>query len=242
MNNFDQSSSGLNIEVIAHLDTDLSRVEFEENFERDERLEDHFQFVGYGNHNSIDLLDVENYKFTKKEFISMMFHFEEEDYIRSNYNGSFSKASKDDIVNYWDQYLSSDFNAVDIIEYYIDHLNPRFEVLTVNGYSQGDVLNVILSHNAIEEYNFDDRDTFLSSMSEHFENLAFRCPVHAKLEIDNGEFYLCEYLTNVYDWEKDQVLTGLSKDKTFTSEYTKEQQTYILTWLDENLNTELDYI
>ena len=130
MNNFDQSSIGLNIELNAIYCTESARINFSENFKRDEYLGDHFHFVDYGNHNEINLLDIDNYKFTKKEFISMIFHFENEDYVRSNYNGSFSKASKGDIVNYWDQYLSSDFNAVDLIEYYIQHLNPRFEVLT----------------------------------------------------------------------------------------------------------------
>ena len=79
-------------------------------------------------------------------------------------------------------------------------------------------------------------------MCNHFENLAFRCPVYARLEIEGNEFYIDEYLSDLYQWEKDQVLKGLSKDENFTNEYTKDQQTYILEWLDENLQTDLDYI
>ena len=47
-----------------------------------------------------------------------MFNFENEGYIRDNYNGSFSKATKADLLDYWDNYLSTDFNASDLIEYY----------------------------------------------------------------------------------------------------------------------------
>lgn len=245
MNNFDQSSSGLNIELNTMYCIESARINFDENFKRDEYLEDHFHFVDYGNHNVIDLLDIENYKFTKKDIIDGLCSDSQcsLDYLKQVFledqGFSFSRATKSDLIEYVE---STVYNTNNLVEFYIEHLNPRFEVLTVNGYSQGDVLNVIFSHEAIEEYTFDDKETFINKMCDYSQNLAFSCPVYACLEIDGNEVYLDHYLKDIFYWDKEQVLAGLSTDENFTSEYTKEQQTYILTWLDENLQTDLDYL
>lgn len=244
MNNFDQSSTGINIEFSLFHDTYLSQERFQENFERDDHLQDHFHFISYGENGVIDLLSLDNYKFTKADFIKMMFHFENEEYIRDNYNGSFSKATKADIIDYWDNYLSTDFNASDLIEYYQENFKPSYEVLTVIGYCQGDQAYVIFSNESIKQYDFKDRDTFLSNMAEYFCNLFFDAPIYGRLEIEVGnevnEIYIYELLKSEYEYDKDDLLKAL-KESNYLKDYTQEQQVYIVEFLENELPDQPDY-
>ena len=69
MNNFDQSSMGVNLELNIFYDNDLSRIYFEDNFKRDQYVNDYWHFIDHGNFEEIDLLDLSNYDFTKKDLI-----------------------------------------------------------------------------------------------------------------------------------------------------------------------------
>lgn len=61
VNNFDQASNGLNLELTFERDEDLARMDFEDNFVRLDSGE--FVFTQYGNFDQsyFDLTDFENY-------------------------------------------------------------------------------------------------------------------------------------------------------------------------------------
>lgn len=245
MNNFNQSSTGINLELSCFKDIMQSQDLFSENFKRDYYLNDYFHFVSYGEFETIDLLDLENYNFTKSNLIDCIFSFENEEWVRDNYNGSFSKATKADLIEYWDNYISGSFSSNDLIEYYIENFKPKFEIVVVKGYCQGDQANVIFSHDHIKQYEFECMEKFIGGMSEYFENLFYGAPIYARLNIgidgESDDIYIDGILTDLYEWDRDLIIESVKTDNTLTG-YTKGEKTYIIEWLENNLPSDLDYV
>lgn len=238
MNNFDQSSTGVNLELHCFYDCDLSRIYFDDNFQKDGYLTDHFQFIDYGNHKVVDLLDLDNYKYTKQMIIEGLLSYFNcsiehlGTHFLNDHGFYLSKATKTDLIEYVETSL---YHSSDIIKFYIDNFDPLFEVITIYGHSQGDQVDIIFSFEAMKEYTFQDREKFIDTMQEYFTNLFYNAPVYCRLEINGNELYFDEYIKDQYCYDKNEILQIADK------QIDHQNKKYILEWLDQNLPVYPDY-
>jgi hypothetical protein len=101
----------------------------------------------------------------------------------------------------------------------------------ITGYSQGDAIKVLL---------LDDAPKYITE--DYLTHLFFDCPAHIGLEVVNNvtevesEIYLEELLSNIYDYDKSEILDKLALDNTL--EYKAE----VLEFLESNLPDYLEVI
>lgn len=170
MNNFDQSSTGVNIELVAHYDSDFAQYLFDDNFVRVETdgssaFNDYYRNVG------------------------TWLYIDEKSVDPDNYNKS--------------------------------------KTVAIRGFCQGDYAEIIVPTNLSFKRGFD--------FQTYFENLFYRAPVYARIEIDGEEYYLDEYLSDLYQWDRAEVITGFEKN------FNHDKKDIVMKWLEENLPMDLSY-
>ena len=171
MNNFDSSTSGVNLEVSCFWDNDLSCMYFEENFQRLEN--DQFLFVDNGNFSDqFDCTDLDNYDLKSGKNKDLL------KYIVDKFYNCIENVNQDSLI-YFSKYAKQ-LNKLELIglvenafpydyeDFLTYNFTPLYEVLTVRGHCQGDQATVIFTHESIKEYNFDNREQFLSMMQKIF--------------------------------------------------------------------------
>jgi hypothetical protein len=218
MNNFDQSSSGYNIELSAFYDNDASRRLFDDMFTCVSR--DSFSLLNcryrgvniyaYDLPSSFELFDLDNWIMPTK----MVLH----DLILNNlFNGckgsmntetkdQFSKSSyqltKCQLIEFLKDTYQEDLQA-----FIVEHLTPKFTIVASRGYSQGDYAEVIYFK---EDFNTND--------SLDFDQELWSSPIYARFTVNDEEFYIDELLKDQYDYDQDefeQVITSLINKSDF---------------------------
>lgn len=122
----------------------------------------------------------------------------------------------DNIKRIGDKYVYVDFgnyNAEDVLQ---DNIT-----ITTTGYSQGDWAKVYIPKEL-------ENNPGIQSTIDH---LFWDSPVYGIIKINDEEIYVDELLSNVYEWNKEEVLSNL---KSQVSEKTYE-------YLKNNLPTNLEY-
>ena len=112
----------------------------------------------------------------------------------------------------------------------------NFTTETVTGYSQGDVVEVIIPEELRDILGVPEGKDIVSN--EHLEHLIYGCPFSAILVIDGVELYLDEILNDQFVWDKQKVLSGLPSH---LKSYTEDQQKIIMDFCESNLPEYLDY-
>lgn len=265
MNNFDQSTSGVNLTLNCFYDKDRSQSDFDESFHVLQyagfRQNSVLVFNQFGNFDFSDfeLTDLDNYDLsdcTVKSIFKDYYNFKyptniDEDLKATDYTG----------VKELIMYLDINFNDLDVnglleaietdlycdtdfAKFLSDNYNKNYITLESRGYSQGDYSEIILTKELIDHYieNFEELATadqaakFLQSTIDH---LIWDAPLYARLEIetdqDEQEFYFDEYLTDFYNYDKDQLV------QIFNDNYTGDHKVYISEWLTDNLPDHADY-
>lgn len=267
MNNFDKSSSGVNLTLNCFHDTDRSRSDFEESFHI-------LQHAGFRQHsvlvfNQFGNFDVSNFEFTDLDNYAIT-ALTVKEIFKAYYNSQYPtnidndlKAS--DLSDVKDLYFDLDCGSLRDLdqagllecietllyceesfqEFLQDTFNKNYTVLESRGYSQGDYSEIILTKELINDYieNFEGLKTadqvaeFLQSTIDH---LIWDAPIYARLEIETEqeeqEFYFDEYLTDVYNYDKETLL------KIFNDNYTGDHKVYISEWLADNLPDQPNYL
>jgi hypothetical protein len=107
----------------------------------------------------------------------------------------------------------------------------KFLTLETRGYSQGDWAKVFINIPSYEKVTgkpFDDvAETHLKKNIDH---LFWDSPVYARLEIGVDELHLEQYLSNPYQWDKEEVLRNI-----------KDQPDHIMEYLINELPEEPSY-
>jgi len=251
MNNFDCSTSDVSLDLSCHFDVSMAQIYFEENFTRCTDLNggsllndryynvDLFIFTGGNNIGGFDLADKDFYhikRVTNKQILKS---------IIDQFYGEALEDLKDDSMHYFSKYpyQLNKYELLELIEnaYNEDYqvflnntFDKKFEVIAIRGYSQGDYAEIIFTEELIKEYNFKDKEKFLSMMGDHFTNLFYDQPLYCRLEVDDQEYYLDNFQADQYTWDKDTVLEQASK----VIEHGKK--VYILEWLSNNLPDQPD--
>lgn len=241
MNNFDQSSTGLNITVIAFRDTDLSRFYFEEAFFTIKEGRKDLLVYCEGNFSDFE----KEYSFTKAELLAAYVAHMGDTYSRSDFFNDFktnmgygySKACKDDLVEHVKHELYYSYEWHTFCEK--AGFKTNFDIVVSTGYCQGDYREVIVPHKLWECIGIPKPECVQSNLGGHIDNLLWDCPVYARFEVNGEEFYIDQELKNSYSWDKSEALEiaqNLIKDS-----FTSEEQSIIMDFLASALETNLDY-
>lgn len=241
MNNFDTSSSGLNIELRASYDLDMSRFYFEEAFFTIKEDSKDQLVYSEGNYSDFE----KEYTFTVKELKGAMIdqlcwaNYALSDLradIKDYTGDSWSKVKKADLIDYmqkdWDSNQWNEFCEK-------AGFKANFDTVISRGYSQGDYKEVIIPHKFWECVGIKKPECVQSNLGETIGNLLWGCPVYCRFTVNGEEFYIDQELPDSYRWDKDQALQIAGK--LIEKECTKEEQTIILDFLTSALKTDLDY-
>jgi predicted house-cleaning noncanonical NTP pyrophosphatase (MazG superfamily) len=218
MNNFDQSSSGYNIELNAFYDNDASIRIFDDMFTCVSRdsfslLNGRYRGVNiyaYDMPASFELFDLDNWIMPTKKVLHDLIL----DNLFNGCKGSMNTETKDQFSKLSYQLTKcqlieflKDTYQEDLNSFIVEHLTPKFTVVSSRGYSQGDYAEVIYFK---EDYNNND--------SLDFDNELWASPIYIRLTVNDEEFYIEEFLKNPYNYDQDeleQVITKLINESGF---------------------------
>lgn len=212
MNNFDQSSSGVNLELIVNWDCDRSQADFKECFHvlqhSGYRTHSILEYLDFGNiDKSFDFKDLSNYDFTKKELIAALKiggYWDQSTAKNKGYD--LYKATKQELCDYLIEASYYD----NLAEFLADNFKPNYKTITSRGYCQGDYSEIIFSKNAIDWLEKETNKTFADLKNDlqiEVDHLLWDAPLYARLTInDDHDIYLDELVNDLYSYDKDNLL------------------------------------
>lgn len=248
INNFDQSSSGLNLELSCYYDNDLSRMWFEETFHV-------LQYSGYrqnsilvyGNNfqdvSNFSLSDIDNYQVeSNKQLLKAFINYV---YTKPTYTDikelllEIDVCISDDIKTLWDAIETYIYDDSGCIEFLQDNFKQKYIIVTSRGYSQGDYSEVIIPESIISEFKDQTLETIGNYLQDEIDHLLWDAPIYCRLEIDGNEFYFDDKIEDVYSYDKDAMIEIFATNT--PENLTLDQIEYIVNWLTENLPENPDY-
>ena len=252
MNNFDTSSTGINLELNCFFDIDHSQHNFRENFKADPYSDDLWHFIDYGNFEAIDLDDLSNYdlksgtiKQIKENLYILYSKFIGSKYSTSNFlqndfkhimNSNYSDARKSDLI----EFASEGLEQMQYREFLKNTFTPLYEVIKIRGYSQGDQADIVLSNKIIEDHSFECKDKFLSLMKDQFTNQFYSAPLYCMLEINGHEYPLDQEIQDCYNYDKNEIIKASMLMFKNDNLYTSHIET-ITKFLSDNLPDHPEY-
>lgn len=247
INNFDQSSTGLNITVSAFRDTDSARFLFEEAFFTIKEGRKEQLVYCEGNFGDFE----KEYSFTKAELLTAWSKVESKADFLENFRGrmgfGYSKATKQDLIDYCETETGGGSNWLEFQEE--AGFKPNFDIVVSCGYCQGDYKEVIVPHKFWDCIGVKKPDCVQSSLGERIDNLLWDCPIYCRFKVNEKEYCIDQELANGYNWDKAEALeiaAKLIKDGFINAPlfiYTRliEEQVTIVNFLASALKNDLDY-
>ena len=242
MNNYDQSSSGVNLSLSCYYDLDLARIYFDEDLTLLSNndfslLNDRYRGVNIYQLNlgeetdQIDLVDFKNWNITKKSLLSAIKDYydclkEVSEDCKRHLGVPLSKCNKSDLIDFLEIDL---YNRSEIIEFLVKYFSFKFEVVSSRGYCQGDYCEVVIASN---DKKLIDR----LKKSNYVDNLVWDQPIYCQLDINDNEFSFNDYIKNCYNYDKGEIISIADK----YIEHDKKD--YILSWLESNLPEQPEYL
>lgn len=214
-NNYDQSSTGINIEVSACYDTGLSRAYFEDSILRYDRsffaydtapesIRDFIEIDSKANHES--LTDLAN---ELNEWCCY------DDYTDEELKQLIYDADPSMIMNrYWHSELGNSL-----------HLKQGFALYRTRGYCQGDIETVLYKG-----------DSMSASIQNSIDHLFWDAPVRASVTINEELYEYWDYDLPEYEWEKEKFIENIMDD------YKGENPDYVKEMLNKMLPNQLNYV
>ena len=241
MNNFNQSSTGLNITVSAFYDIDLSRFYFKEAFFTIKEGREDLLIYCEGNFSEFE----KEYSFSKAELLVAFVDHMGDTYGRSdflndfktNMGFSYSKACKDDLVEHVKHELYYSYEWHNFCEK--AGFKANFDIVVSRGYSQGDYREVIVPHKFWGVVGIPKPECVQSNLGGYIDNLLWDCPIYCRFTANEEEFFIDESLKNSYLWDKVEALEIAAK--LIKNSFTSEDQVVIMDFLASALKTDLDY-
>lgn len=251
MNNFDQSSSGVNLELNISFDADRARREFEESFNilqcSSYRQHSVVVFNQFGNFDVTDftLTDLENYKIeelTTKQIFKAFYNYQYPTNIDHDLKCSDFECIKELLQNLQIENLNT-LDQSEILEaietdLYCDNSFQEFlkDTFTCNylimesrGYSQGDYSQIIIPAQVLESYKGQTLEQIENNLQDVIDHLLWDQPLYARLTIDEEEFYIDEHLKDEYQYDQDEIKQVL------TDHLVHDQKEFIINWVVDNM-------
>lgn len=206
-NNYDQSSTGENIELYAFYDTESSRIQFDESFkilQHSSIGKGSLLFYNEGDNDSepSSVSDCYNLEGVT-ERNARAFCLKQESGLSAN------DVIEHKFINYvtWKDYAisildegNSIYNSCRDGFLEIEGASFIYEYESVQGYSQGDWGYVLY-----------EPQEWLKQPVAHFQRLVYDAPVYCRLEVNGEEYHLSEGLKDVYEWEHEDILEYAGK-------------------------------
>lgn len=210
MNNFDASTTGLNVELNCFRDTDLARFWFEEQFTCVSRDSFSLLNTGYRGVNifvyqspDFELFNLDNWIVpTKVKLHDLMLTK-----LFNGCTGTFNTETKDQYgkLSYkltkleLLEFLSGTYEE-DLHSFIVENLKPKFKVVSSRGYCQGDYVEVI--------YYPDNLGT---TEDLDFDNELWDTPVYCRLTINGEEFYIDSEMKDRYKYNEYEIASIIIK-------------------------------
>lgn len=230
-NNYDQSSTGTNLDLRCFYDGDLASDTFADNF----------SVIQHGGYKATACYFFTNCgQVEKPDYLSNCYDFTGADYrafrafcleqcVQSKAAGGYADCTARDVIEEkrqgfetWKEYAIELLDEMGIVEAMrdgfpdIEGAKVLFEVATARGYSQGDYAKIL----------FKREDWMKDNPSHIFSQFIFQQEIYCRLDVDGKEYHLSEGLADSYEYEKEELIA-----------YAKEQglSEYVTGWLSENL-------
>lgn len=232
-NNFDQSSSGLNIECTCFYDTDRSHMDFKDNFEvlqhSSYRTSSVLYYIDNGNvpvpgHDEIKFT-VKGERSAKIKKLVELSYFEEDE-IQTWDDDTINQ----EILNYYEvnliDYAQDKLDIIDGLEFVP---TKNLVVISSSGYSQGDYSTIIYCPDDLEKaWGNKPDENQIQKMVNHY---LWDAPIYARCEIDGKEYNIWDMPGyDDYEWDRDKFIDWIAKesgiDKEKFEEYIPENPSY----------------
>lgn len=259
MNNFDQSSTGINLSLNIFKDIHRSKMEFEESFHvyqyGGNRKKPILIWTQHGNHSfDNNFFDDEAHKIpegmTESDLLETLKDWVNEDVYVEIVEEFFDL--KETLT--FDAVLDAARREIDgFIDWKDEVLEEQYTEIGVTGYCQGDYTEVIVPHKTLEgtpyhpEYEGEDK-RFVTDLERDFENIIFNAPITGKLEVSipkhtgfETEIDLHDGIEDQYKYDKDEIVKVVSSDP-HIQKLPNEDREYILFWVNDNLPDDPEYI
>jgi len=239
MNNFDQSSSGINLDLTVFFDTNYSQTLFDDNMQRDNYNSELWHYTNYDQHSVTDLLSIDSYaNVTKKALIDLiedksnlnlitgLFEFDAMQDCADYHNTYKSRLTK---VQLWEYYTeTSDYSEV--VDKLCDTFSPKFLKVYSLGYSQGGSIECVIPEKLLSECP----TMTPNKWKDLIHNLTFRAPLYVSLMIDGEDSAIDSHISDLYSYDKEELLEIIEKEAEGMG-YVNDDLTYILEWCNDNL-------
>lgn len=245
-NNFDQSSTGLNIELSFFKDIDQSARDFEECFNiiQQSSYGDHTiaEYTDFGNIRAeFSFSDLSEYGFTMKGCKAVLLENnsveELNDTAKKIAGKTFKALNKTEIAEFLNEYF---YYSSDLGNWLQKNFTPLFTKLVTRGHCQGDYAEVIFSRKFKEYWKKEtNKDFSVDSFSDLVDNLFWNSPIYGRLSVNEKEYYLDELLSDRYDYDKDQLIADFVK--TYGSDFSADNLQIVVDFLTDNLPDYPDY-
>ncbi len=239
INNFDQSSSGVNLSLDIFWDGDRGRSDYDESIID---VNDTLVFSMFGN---LDVSDWEpTYKTpnsANKLFRDYFKQVNELDISLASYSRVKSllqglecsvRDSAEEMLNAIEEYEN---NPENFSHFLAQHYEKDFYEVETKGYCQGDVKTVVIPNEVFAENGEEPSQENAEDWNKTISNLCWDQPLYCRIKIDGEEFDLVEDVKDSYSYDKDEII------KNFDNQYNGTDKDYIRTWLSESLPSHPDY-
>lgn len=255
MNNFDKSSSGVDLECNCFSDQHASEEAYKSSLftvqSENNRLP---TIIAFKYSEDLDVSKLEktfNINCSSKELFKYYFkHYFEQDYsfsqlskiiflmveLKDNLNTkeSLKNISIEDLTSSIFIHLGENKKELEL--FLSKHFEPTFVSIISQGYSQGDYVEVLFFKEVLDliktecpELSKLTDQEIANSFQEHIDNLCWDQIVYCDLDIDGELYQLDEFLSNMYKYDKKEIINGLQ------SSLEHQNLDYIIGWLDDNL-------
>ena len=251
MNNFDQSSNGVNLELNISFDADRANHDFEESFyvlqQNGYRQNSVLVFTQFGNFDvtNFTLTDLDNYKIeelTTKQIFKAFYNYQyptdiDHDIKCSDFTGIKELLQNLQIENLNTLDQSEILEAIEtdlycdesFQEFLKDTFVCNYLIMESRGYSQGDYSEIVIPAQVLESYKDQTLEQIENLLQDVIDHFLWDQPLYARLTIDNEEFYIDEYLKDEYQYDQDEIKQVL------TDHLEHEQKESIIGWVVDNM-------
>lgn len=220
INNFDQSSSGIDLDLYIMRDEEQARENFDDlltKIEDTPHKKYDFYAVNVLEFNPFSFIDPTEYEFTRAELNTAIREEKglAED-IAAILGGSpfTSRYTKAQVF----EAMREAMPAGDLAAFMVDKFKPLFEVITCRGYCQGDLVAVVYSRADVAHLVSADGKPWSETWQgrrDFCTNVIFDQPIWGSFKIVAGayecEFMIDQCLENTYEYDRDQILAGFNQ-------------------------------
>lgn len=225
-NNFNTSSTGINIDFLIGYDEDMSRCNFDENiyrFDNSDNFPAEYLYINYGNlkyelaniwkikpdnfrYDMLDFSDIITIDDTRQNTVLLKrFLISNSNYTYSDLNGVCVYELFEDIVS--NEYIEDFSDKLLLLDNLSISYIKHYSIINVAGYSQGDARDVLILDNVLLKVWGCSKIDRVSLHDEIF-NYFFDSPIIARATINDVDF-----ISETYDGVYNNYMTATAYDR-----------------------------